>query len=75
MKSYRVKEKAKSRILPGGGGGICPVVPIMAYTRQLHRCSWSKQAPDDKEQKEIDESQFEEHDKHHSRVSEVTEEP
>ena len=47
----------------------------MAYTGQLHRFSWSKQAPDDKEQKAIDESQFDERDKHHRRVSEVTEEP
>ena len=48
---------------------------LSSCVERLHRCSWSKQAPNDNEQKEIDESQFDEEDKHHRRVSDVTEEP
>ena len=36
---------------------------LPSCVERLHRCSGSKQAPDDKNQKEIDESQFDEEDK------------
>ena len=48
---------------------------LSSYVERLHRCSWSKQTPDDKEQKDIDGSQFDEEDKHHRGVFEVKEEP
>ena len=48
---------------------------LSSCVERLHRCSLSNQAPDDNEQKEIDEMLFDEEDKHHRRVSDVTEGP